>query len=335
MTEKLLISEVFRFPSRKHEWQMRFIKPKVYFFNAASKRILKKINAPEAYFDQAEYSFLRNCYHYNGARGITSGPDCIYIGLQNRIVAYDISLEKILFNIDHPLLNGIHELDYFEGKLYVTCAVTDSIVVFNSRGGFLDAFHLGLLEPMRRFFSTEYRALDSRLDYRVMHKIQRLYHVNNVQVSDKGVFVNLNRQGALVQLKPRFKVLVASPEMKFSHNGCLSPDGKHILVNDTANYTLRVFTRNGESFASWDLRDFNLPIDFKENRTFEGAHRIRAGWLRGLDFSKENSDIVYLGLSPAMVAAFDFKKGRLLWYHRFRRNIWASIHGVHAFERGE
>jgi hypothetical protein len=329
MDDLLLISEVFRFPNKKHHWQMKFLRPRVYLFNWQKKKILKKIVVPPAYFDREEYRFLRLCYHYSGARGIASNRKYVFIALQNTILVYDTGLREQTARIDHELFNGIHEIYWYKDRLYVTCAVTDSVLVMSEDGRELNKFYLGNNKYFLDRFNLTARELDNRLDYRIMHRIRRLYHINSVQVIGEDIYVNFNRQGSFVKIFPREEIIIRDEKLKHSHNAQFSPTGRYILINDTGNYALRVFDSKGTPLNKIELRKFPLPINFSSQMTFGQHHEIKAGWLRGLAFSRKNEEIVYLGLSPAMVVAVNYISGKFIDYFQFRKNIRISTHGLH------
>lgn len=329
MNDILLISEVFRFPHKKYHWQMNFFKPQIYMLDWQKKKITKKLITPPAYFDSEEYEFLRLCYHYSGARGITSNDRYVFIALQDSIAVYDIELHKQVGRIDHRLFNGIHEISWHNDRLYVTCAVTDSILVMSAAGQELAHFYLGNNPYFMKSLGLSPRELDNRLDYRLMHRVKRLFHVNNVQVLGENIYANFNLQSCFARIYPREDIIIQDPALRQSHNGQFSPDGKYILINDTGNYALRVYDPVGKLIKTIDFKQFPLPVNFTEKKIFGKGHDIKAGWLRGMAFSINHKDIVFVGLSPAMVVAVDYINGELIDYRQFRRNIWISIHGLH------
>jgi len=335
MDDLLLISEAFRFPNKKYSWQTKLLRPRVYLFNWQKREVVKSIPAPCAYFDTEEYRFLHLCYHYNGARGVTSNHKHIFVALQNAILVYDMGLQRQVSRIDHNLFNGIYEIVWHKDRLYVTCAVTDSVLVMSEDGHELERFLLGNNRYFTDKFQLQPRELDNRLDYRIMHRVERLYQINNVQVINDNIYVNFNKQGSFVRIFPKEEILVREQNLKSSHNAQFSPSGNYILINDTKNYALRVCNANGTLRHTIDLREFPLPVDFLKQTSFGRSHDIKAGWLRGLAFSKENEAVVYLGLSPAMVVAVNFISGELVDYFRFRKNIRSSIHGLHNLSRAD
>jgi glutamine cyclotransferase len=326
--DKLVVSEVSRFPLRRHKWQMRYINPRIFIYNWNQKQILRTIIAPKAFFDNYEYSFLSNSYHYNGARGITANDQYIFIALQNTIVVFDITLNRAVRYVHNKLFNGIHEIEWHQGKLYVTCAVTDLIMVLNEGGEVLNIFYLGNNHFLTSNFKLTPRVLDNGLDYRLMHKCNRLYHVNNVQVIDENIYANLNKQGGFVQIYPEEKIIIQDPNLIGSHNSQFDPRGKFILINNTSEYSINVYNDRGDFIRTIDFRRFSLPIDFSEKKTFNSNHLIKAGWLRGMAFSNNDPDIVYVGLSPVTICSVNYMSGELLDFVQFRKNIWISIHSI-------
>ena len=329
MDDIFLISEVFRFPHKKYQWQIKLFKPRIYLFNWQKKQILKKITTPQAYFNNDEYKFLHLCYHYSGARGITSNSKYVFIALQNTISVYDIDLKKQVGRIDHKLFNGIHEIFWHKDKLYVTCAVTDTVLVLSEEGEELQRFPLGKNKYLLDQFNLGVRELDNRLDYRIMHKASRMFHVNSIQVIGENIYINLNRQGSFVKIFPENKIILRDKNLKESHNAQFTPDGEYILINDTGNYALKVYDPKGILLKTVDLKEFPVPVDFSKQGVFDQNHAIKAGWLRGMAFSVENKEIVYLGLSPAMIISVNYMTGKYMGHYRFRKSVWISIHGLH------
>jgi hypothetical protein len=275
-----------------------------------------------------EFSSLKRSYHYHGARGITSNKEHIFIAAQNVIFVFDKDL-KLIREIHNNLFNGLHELDWYSGSLYVTCAVTDSILALNQEGDVTKSFLLGNNPFFTSKFNLEPRTLDNRLDYRVMHRCRRLYHINNVQVTNDGVYAGFNIQGAFVKIHPFEEILIADTKLNMCHNAQYTPDREHILINDTKHYSLQVFDHNCKHLRTIDLRKLDLPIDFSQKTTFGTGHQIKAGWLRGMEFSRVDQNIVFLGLSPSSILAIDYVKGKMVDFMKLRRNIWITVHGIH------
>lgn len=298
-------------------------------FNWQKKKIIKKLELPLAYFDREEYRPLRLCYHYSGARGIAANDKYVFIALQNTILVYDIGLQKQIRRIDHRLFNGIHEIVWHHDRLYVTCAVTDSVLVMSEDGRELANYYLGNSKYFLEKFNLTARELDNRLDYRLMHRTQRLFHVNNVDVQEGNIYVNFNRQGSFAMIAPRQEVIVNDPALLQSHNGQFSPDGRNILILDTGNNALRMYDPLGKPLRTIDFSGFPLPVDFAKRRNFGQNHDIKAGWLRGMAFSADNKEIVYVGFSPTAVAAVNYRRGEFIDCFQFRRNICISVHGLY------
>lgn len=325
----LAVSEVFRFPVRTHPWSPWFPHPNLYVLNWQKQKLLRQFNIPPAHFDAEEYRFLNRCYHYSGARGICASEKFIFVALQNSILVYERGLRTMVRRLEHPLFNGIHEIVWQRGRLYVTCAATDSVIVMDEDGNELQRFCLGSNQFLLDSFRLPRRDLDDRLDYRIMHRVRRLFHVNSVQVRNESIYLHLNRQGSFVKIHPQEEIIIRDADLKESHNAQFTADGRYILVNDTGNHALRVFQASGAPLRSIDIRDFRLPIDFARKKSFgPGQHQVKAGWLRGLALSAVKRDIVYLGLSPAMLISVNYMTGICEGYFRFRKNYHIAVHGI-------
>jgi hypothetical protein len=312
----LAVSEVFRFPVRNRLWWQE-------------QKLLMRVKIPPAYFDSEEYRFLDRCYHYSGARGIAANAKFVFIALQNSVLVYGLDLQKLVRRIEHPLFNGIHEIVWQHGRLYVTCAVTDSLVVVDETGNELQRFCLGENQFLLDVFRLPRRGLDNCLDYRIMHRARRLFHVNAVQVRGGDIYVHLNRQGSFVKIHPHEQIIIRDPDLCESHNAQFSADGEHILINDTGHYSLRVYSAEGSLVRRIDLRELPLPVDFAHEKTFgPSRHAIKTGWLRGLAFSVVNREIAYLGLSPTLVVAINFLTGAYEGHFRLRQDFHASVHWI-------
>jgi hypothetical protein len=325
----LAVSEVYRFPLRSRLRPFRPRRPRLYVLNWQRREVLKRMKIPPPYFDPDEYRFLDRCYHYGGARGIAANERFVFVALQNAVLVYERGLDRLVRRIEHPLFNGIHEVAWHRDRLFVTCAVTDSLIAVDETGAERQRFCLGARPFLLEAFRLEPRNLDNRLDYRLMHRAQRLFHVNSVQVRNGSVFVLLNRQGAFVRLYPREEIIIHDPGLKESHNAQFSDDGEHILINDSGHYALNVYSADGVLRRRIDLRRFPIPVDFSRFKTFDrGRHPVRSGWLRGLAFSAVHSHVVYLGLSPTLVIAVDYVAGTFRGVFRFRRDFHISVHGL-------
>ena len=329
MDDLLLISEALRFPQKKCFWQTGREQTYVYLLNWRMKSILKKVVVPAATIAQKEYSSLFACYHYNGARGITSNARHVFVALQNSIVVYDKNLDTIVGRMDHPLFNGIHEIVWANDRLYVTCAVTDAILVMSGEGREMERFTLGNNKFFLEEFRLPARELDNRLDYRVVHLAERLYHVNNVQILSGNVYAHFFRQGSFVKIFPGAEVIIQDKKLRQSHNGQFSPNGQFILINDSGNAMLRIYDAKGKPLRQIDFRNSPLPIDFSKQARFEQNHFINSGWLRGMAFSRENEEIVFVGMSPAIVVALNYVSGEMVDFFRLRKDFSIGVHGLH------
>lgn len=327
MKDVLVVTETIRFPFKRYEWQIHFLKAKIYLIDWSQKKVVKSLSSPEAYHVE-EYISLKRCYHYHGARGITSNEKYIFIAAQNVIFVYDYLFKLQRYIHDH-YFNGIHEITWYEDKLYVTCAVTDMIVVLDEEGQVLQRFLLGESSHFSKEFGLKPRTLDNSLDYRIMHRCNRRHHVNSVYVNNTGIYAGFNFQGAFVKIFPHEEVLIRSTELESCHNAQFSPDGNYILINDTQHYSLQIFDSACTPIRTIDLRNFSLPIDFRKRKLFGENHEIRAGWLRGLTFSVIDKDVVFLGLSPTCIVAVNYLTGELVDFLKIRRNIWVTVHGIH------
>jgi hypothetical protein len=333
MTDILLVSEAMRFPFKQQRWQMRFLKAKLYMIDWSKKKITNSVYTSEA-FHIEEFSSLKKSYHYHGARGITSNEHHIFVAGQNVIHVYDHNL-RLIKHIHNQLFNGLHEIVWHSGKLYVTCAVTDAILVIDEDGKILQNHFLGDNPFFTKHFGLLPRVIDNRMDYRITNKCKQLYHVNSVCVAGESIYAGFNYQGAFVRICPTEEVLIAGPELKMLHNSQFTPNGDYILINDTQHYSLQVFDRDCTKIREIDLRKLQLPIDFTKKEVFGDNHEIKAGWLRGLCFSSVWEDIVFVGLSPTCVAAINYMTGELVDYLKLRKNIWITIHGLHNLALGK
>lgn len=327
MHDRLVVTETMRFPFKRHRWRMRFLHARIYLIDWDSKKIRTQIISPKAYHVE-EYRSLAQAYQYHGARGVTSNGRDLFIAGQNVIFVCDTDL-NVIRRINHRLFNGLHELDWFDGKLYVTSAVTDSVLTMDEQGELCEQHYLGNDASLLKSFGLKPRELDSAIDYRLIHKARRLYHVNSVQATVDGVYAGLNRQGAFVRINPSPQVLIADNRFKNCHNAQFTPDRGNIVMNDTNGFSLRIFDLDGREERQIDLRRMSLPIRFSERTVFGDGHEIRAGWLRGMAFSVTDLDVVYLGLSPASVIAVNYRTGRLVDYIQLRRDIWITVHGLY------
>jgi hypothetical protein len=327
MNDLLVITETMRFPYKRHQWQMNFLKARIYLLDWMKQKVITKIVSPQA-FHIEEFSSLKRSYHYHGARGIASNRKHIFIAAQNVILVFDHQF-NLRFRINNKLFNGIHEIQWFNRRLYVTCAVTDLILALDEKGDVKETYKLGENEFFLNEFNLQPRHIDNSLDYRVMHLCNRRYHINSVCAQNGSLYAGFNFTGAFVKICPKEKVLIYSPDLVNCHNAQFSPDGNHILINDTQHYSLKVFSQEGRQTRSIDMREIGLPIDFGKKTVFKGGHQIKAGWLRGMAFSVMDKEVVYLGLSPTCIVAVNFITGKMLNYIKLRKNIWITVHGIH------
>jgi hypothetical protein len=327
MNDLLVVTETMRFPYRRHEWQMMFMRAKIYLLDWQRKKKLKSIISPPAYHIE-EFSSLKRSYHYHGARGVASNAKHVFIAAQNVILVFDHDF-NLVGRLQNRLFNGIHEIQWYRNRLYVTCAVTDAVLVLDDKGQVDESFLLGANPFFTKAFGVEPRQIDNALDYRVMHRCQRRYHINSVCVQNGSIYAGFNFTGAFVRISPDEEVLICDSDLVNCHNAQFTPDGDHILINDTQHYALRVFDSQGNLIRVIDLRKFGLPIDFGRRSMFGKGHHIKAGWLRGLAFSVVDHAVVFVGLSPTSIVAVNYQTGELVDFLKLRTSNWITVHGIH------
>jgi hypothetical protein len=277
-----------------------------------------------------------------GGRGVAVTKDGILVANYDTVYTYDDEW-KCLDSYSHPLFIGTHEVDWDGQHLYMAATGIDVVLRYDPKTRQVEtAWDPHGPELAERFkIRTRPHAVDGTVDYRVRQApILDECHINGVTRSGDATIVNcglvrrrpstavrsvrkLRRRLGIEQKRENRKhsgeswvvrvngtatsdVLLQMANHDFpTHNGQLLPD-RRIVVNDSTNNTVRVFTPDGQK----ELFQKQMP----------------GTWLRGLE-PVEGSRVL-LGTAPATVVLLDVESGETLGSLKLSDNPNEAIHGL-------
>ena len=244
-----------------------------------------------------------------GLRGISFYKNKTYIASVNSILVFNKKLNFIR-EIKNKNINGIHEIDIFDDKLYITSTMIDSIIIYDLKNErFITGIHIpsGIIYDPNNFNTFKYK--DS-------------IHLNNVFNKNGKIYFSCLKNNKL-----RFI------ENNKIYNYCEIPAGTHnvkILDNDNIlfNYTKKneivIINKNNKRLKKYIIN--NSDIDYFIDIDNEKIARPNFG--RGLTF---NDKFIYGGSSPATISIYNWDNKRPIKKINIHNNIRYAIHGLEFF----
>lgn len=199
---RLLVTSVVRYSG--HEQKSGFVR--VLDFDR--KRVLMKSTIPESIYrvrDPNPRGGLR------GVRGVATYGDRLIIANAERLLIFDLSW-KLVGEITHPWMGGIHNILAEEDGIWVTCTSSDLLLKVDWSGNALAVWEWRLDKNLITSFGfRNLPKVDSKLDYRdpesMRDGVRNIAHLNSVYRGPDGLLLSFGRILSPIEYR---KVRVAS-----------------------------------------------------------------------------------------------------------------------------
>ena len=250
-----------------------------------------------------------------GLRGIAIVDEVVYIVASDELFAYTPDF-KLLGSWRNPYLKHCHEIDVWEGSLFITSTGFDSILAFDL---VKRQFHWALYIETEnfRFKGTIYNPLDDEGPLQ-LNKL----HINNVCCQQGGMYITGLRTGGMLHFNGKH-VRMAVELPPGTHNAQPFRDG--VLFNDTEADLLR-YTGKGEGEEDRSLKVLKYPSDQLTHTDLDDSRLARQGYGRGL--CVVNHRVVAAGSSPSTISLYDLKESKRLMSVNLTMDIRNAIHGL-------
>ena len=253
-----------------------------------------------------------------GLRGIACHGDRIYIAASDRLFAYrpDFTPEDSWHN---PYLKNCHELEVYQGTLFLASTAFDCILAFDLEDRRFDrGFHIET--GNFRFKATAFDPVGGEGPL----ELDKL-HINSIACNRHGLYLGGLNTGGMLHFNGT-TVTMAAELPGGSHNARPYRDG--VLFNDNDAGRLRYCGR-GDGAEDRAM----APPRYDSRRLIaaeaEDDRIARQGFLRGLCALSES--VVAGGSSPATITIHDLAANERIGSVNLSRDLRATVHGLAAW----
>lgn len=247
-----------------------------------------------------------------GLRGIAVVGEEIFIAASDELFAFDRDF-RIVTSWRNAYLKHCHEICAHGGKLFLTSTGFDAILRFDLAARAFD-FGVGLRKDGARLNANTF---DPRREGGPAPANE--FHINNVHVTDNGIYLGGRRLPGLVRLT-RSGIAVGAPLPLGAHNA--QPFRGGVIFNDTESDGLVWMTR--EQRVSIPVPRY--PEADLTNTDFDETGLARQAFGRGLCILSET--LVAAGSSPTTVAIHDLAVQRTLKSLNLTMDVRNAAHGL-------
>jgi hypothetical protein len=313
----------------------------IYDVDWSAQRVLRRLPVPDPRYPESDSNPRGGV---RGGRGVAVTPAGIAVANHDGLSIYDDDW-RLVDEISHPLLVGLHEVHWDGEHLWVTATAIDVLLKVNLSGSVEVAWDPRTSELAERYgLESRLLPLDGSIDFRTgTTSALNQCHLNGVARSGEAVIVNcgyvrrLSRSlpiwvRAAARLKhglrlhgrfgeiPRYpgrsavialnggkppEVLVELEKPRLPTHNGQLLDDSRVAVNDSADNTLRIFDSHGAQLLA-------VPIP--------------GTWLRGLE--PLDGRRTFVGTSPAAVVLVDVEEGRIEQALTLSENPYEAVHGL-------
>jgi hypothetical protein len=287
-------------------------------------------------------------------RGKTRGCRGIEI-VNNRIIAanfhsleiFDRNLNKIK-TISNENMVGLHEIYHTKDqKIWVSSTTIDGALLIDLKTGeTLDQYWPRDMNFFQSRFNLTPLQIDKEADNRDKFLVyQKKFdnshlHLNAVKEFKGEVFALFNKLGVVANLTKR-DVLLQDKRIVGAHN-ILFPDERTLIINNTKKGRTMLFDINNQSLIKelnlkkyrvvrnhifWSWINYKIAIWLRKLKIKNSIIAARPLFVRGLH---KIDNLLFVGISPAMILCFDLNKERLIDYYIYSKDTRVAIHGIHA-----
>lgn len=250
-----------------------------------------------------------------GLRGIAIHENTVYIAASDELFAYTPDFQ-LIGSWRNPYLKHCHEIDLWEGKLFLSSSGYDSILGFDLAKRQFD-WAMYVESEGFQFKGTIYnpQGNDGPLQ---LNKL----HINNVCCRQGGMYITGLRSGGMLHFNGEH-VRMSAELPAGTHNAQPFRDG--VLFNDTEADLLR-YTGRGEGEEDRSLRVPKYKLDQLTHKDMDDSRLARQGFARGL--CVVNHRVVAAGSSPSTISLYDLKESKRLMSVSLSMDIRNAIHGL-------
>jgi hypothetical protein len=253
-----------------------------------------------------------------GLRGIVIHDQVVYIAASDELFAYTPEF-KLIGSWRNPYLKHCHEIDVWEGNIFMTSTGYDSLLAFDPKK---QKFHWALYVETEnyRFKGTIYNPNGDEGPL-LLNKL----HLNNVCCRKGGMYITGLRTGGMLHFNGK-KVRMAVELPVGTHNAQPFRDG--VLFNDTQADLVR-YAGRGEGEEDRSLRVPKYEPGKLTHTDRDSSRLARQGFARGL--CPINHRVVAAGSSPSTVTLWDLKESKKLLSVNLTMDIRNAIHGLEVW----
>jgi hypothetical protein len=249
-----------------------------------------------------------------GLRGIAFYNEEIYIAASDELFVFDQNF-TIKRSFRNAYLKHCHEIHQYKGTLYLASTGFDSILMFDlEQEQFISAIHIGMSANGTKgtIYSPQEKSGPSA---------SNSLHLNNIFVSDRGIFTSGINTGCLLQLGEESTAQKLMKLPKGIHNA--RPFRNGVLFNDTAYDRVRYLDREGKDLR---FRVPRYPPEQLKGTEFGNRKLARQGFARGLCIFNDN--LIIAGSSPSTISLYDFESGKDIASINVSMDIRNAVHGL-------
>ena len=256
-----------------------------------------------------------------GLRGITFDGDDIYVAASDELFCYDRDFE-VQTSYRNRYLKHCHEIIRKDRTIFLTSTGFDSLLAFDlDQKKFIWGFHL-----LRHYDKWSGHTFDPRFE--TGPRAANDFHINNVHVDDKGIFLSGLQVPALLHLSSKFEV----------SNVCSLPTGTHnarpyregVIFNDTHSDAVRYVARDGRQQA---FRIKSYPDEQIQHAGIDDSKIARQGFGRGLCAIDDR--FVAGGSSPSTITLYDLEADLPVGSVNMSMDIRNAVHGLEKWPYGD
>jgi hypothetical protein len=244
--------------------------------------------------------------------------DTVFIAASDELFAYRPDFTPI-GSWRCPYLKHCHEIDIWEGQVFLTSTGYDSILAFDIAK---QKFHWALHVDMEgfRFKGAVYdpNGEDGPL---MLNKL----HLNSVACRKGGMYIAGMKSGGMLLFNGKHLNMAVTLPMG-THNAQPFRDG--VLFNDTQADSVR-YCQRGEGVEDRAIKVPRYDPEELTHTDLDDSRIARQGFARGL--CPLSDRIVAGGSAPSTITIYDLKESRQLMSVRMTTDIRNAIHGLEVW----
>lgn len=294
----------------------------------STKKVLKKMpifpTDPDVKYDPNPRGNSR------GGKGIIINEEEIFVGTYHTILVFDFFL-NLKRKITNNLFSNIHEMCFSGENIWVSATAIDCAVKVNREGKTIKTWWPREEKVLQDKYGLWPMDIDKTVDNRLkflhleVEKKESHTHLNSVTKYREQTYVLLNRQGAVVQVKPTVKIVLEDILICGGHSPVVSGDGKQmILCSSFRKEILFYHLEKGKLIKKINLLDFEKIVDLHKKHPDQPFNR--SIFVRGLEIIDPNRILV--GVSPASILEIDINRNKLLDFYQYSFDVGDAVHGL-------